>query len=91
MEDYNKSNTVDCLKKCFLCCITCVEKCLKFINKQAYINTAVASNNFCIACRESFFLVLRNAVVYAIANGIGAIFIWFGRLFITVVTAVIGW
>lgn len=78
------------LKVCH-CCLACFERIIKFINKNAYINTAVASNNFCVACRESFFLILRNGFLYAIAAGIGEIFIWFGRLFITVTSVVIGW
>jgi len=78
------------LKICHFC-LACFERIIKFINKNAYINCAVASNNFCVACRESFFLILRNGFLYAIAAGIGEIFIWFGRLFIMSVTVLIGW
>jgi len=43
------------------CCLVCVEKILKFINKNAYIQTAIFGYNFCKAAREAFFLILRNA------------------------------
>jgi len=66
--------------------MACFERFIKFINKNAYINCAVASNNFCMACKESFFLILRNAFLFAITGGLGSIFIFFGRCFITAVT-----
>merc|ERR1711861_91842 len=45
---------------CFQCCIWCLEKCMKLINKEAYIQTAIFGHPFCTAARKGFFLVLRN-------------------------------
>ena len=42
--------------KCILCCIQsclwCVEKCMKFINKNAYIQTAIYGTNFCTSAKN---------------------------------------
>ena len=42
------------------CCMWCVEKCMKFLNKNAYIQTAIFGYSFCKAARKAFFLILRN-------------------------------
>jgi len=52
------------LLKAVLCAIQCymwcLEKCMKFLNKNAYIQTAIFGYNFCKAARKAFFLILRN-------------------------------
>merc|ERR1712072_1287765 len=42
------------------CYMWCVEKCMKFINKNAYIQTAIYSVGFCEGAKNAFFLILRN-------------------------------
>lgn len=65
----NVARCVFCGLQCFLWCL---EKCLKFLNKQAYIQTAIFGYSFCKAARKGFFLVLRNvrrvAALDAVAN-----------------------
>lgn len=46
---------------CCQCCFWCLEKCIKFMNKNAYIQTAIFGSSFCISAKEAFFLILRNA------------------------------
>ena len=41
-------------------CMWCIEKCMKFINKNAYIQTAIFGYHFCKAAKCAFFLILRN-------------------------------
>lgn len=70
------------------CLLACFERIIKFINKNAYIQIAITSHCFCIACKDAFFLIFRNAFLFAIVAGIGEVFIWIGRVFITVVTII---
>merc|ERR1712167_243553 len=42
------------------CYMWCVEKCMKFINKNAYIQIAIFGCSFCTAAKKAFFLILRN-------------------------------
>jgi hypothetical protein len=49
---------------CLQCCFTCLEKVLKFINKNAYIEIAVYGYSFCEAARTAFELLVRNAFRY---------------------------
>merc|ERR1719263_188193 len=45
---------------CIQCCLYCLEKCMKFINKHAYIIPATSGKSFCAAACESFWLIVRN-------------------------------
>jgi choline transporter-like protein 2/4/5 len=45
------------------CCMWCIEKCAKFLNKHAYIQVAIFSYSFCKAARCAFFLILRNILL----------------------------
>ena len=86
-----QSKIVIKLLACLSCFMACFERFIKFINKLAYIQCAITSYNFCHSCREAFFLILRNTFLFAIASGIGEVFIWFGRIFIMLATTAICW
>ncbi|KAF7254805.1 Choline transporter-like protein 5, partial [Varanus komodoensis] len=45
---------------CLKCCFWCLEKFLKFINRNAYIMIAMYGKNFCTSARDAFFLLMRN-------------------------------
>ncbi|CAN0386427.1 unnamed protein product, partial [Hapterophycus canaliculatus] len=45
---------------CVQCCLWCLEKCMKFLNKNAYIQTAIFGYSFCTAAKKAFFLIARN-------------------------------
>ncbi|CAN0003068.1 unnamed protein product, partial [Discosporangium mesarthrocarpum] len=45
---------------CMSCCFWCLEKCMKFINKNAYIQVAIFSTGFCRSAKNSFWLIARN-------------------------------
>jgi hypothetical protein len=51
----------------------------------------MTSKNFCDACEDSFYLMVRNASRFVIAGGIGDLFILIGKLFVTGITALKGY
>jgi len=73
---------VDIAMCCCQCCLWCVEKCLKFINKNAYIQTAIFGYPFCKAAREAFFLILRNAARMTAVGVVSSLAVWFMKLVI---------
>ena len=73
------------------CLLWCVEKVLKFINKQAYIQTAIFGYSFCKASRMGFFLILRNALRITAVSVVSQLVLFIGKLFITVASAVGGY
>ncbi|XP_037044640.1 choline transporter-like 2 isoform X3 [Bradysia coprophila] len=48
-----------CCMKCFFWCL---EKFLKFINKNAYIMCAIHGKNFCGSAKDAFNLLMRNVL-----------------------------
>lgn len=50
--------------KCMLCCCKCffwcLEKFLRFLNKNAYIMCAIHGKSFCRSARDAFNLLMRN-------------------------------
>ncbi|XP_060561475.1 choline transporter-like protein 2 [Ruditapes philippinarum] len=48
--------------KCLKCCMWCLEKFLRFLNKNAYILIAIYGKNFCASAKDAFFLIMRNVV-----------------------------
>ncbi|XP_041368219.1 choline transporter-like protein 2 isoform X3 [Gigantopelta aegis] len=66
--------------KCMKCFFWCLEKFLKFINKNAYIMTAVYGRNFCMAAKDAFFLILRNIVRVVVIDKITDFLLFIGKL-----------
>jgi len=75
----------------FQCCMWCFEKCLRFMNKNAYVQTAIFGTSFCVSARETCFLIGRNAGRIAAISYVAGLTSFVGRLFITAVTAGIGY
>lgn len=67
-------------------CLWCLEKCVKYITKNAYIQIALTNDSFLQAAINAFCLILKNAHRFGIMNSIGFIFMWFGCFLITAIT-----
>jgi len=59
-----------CIASCCCCCLTWFECFIRFVNKNAYIVTAVESENFCSAAQIAFN-ILANEVMAIGALSIG--------------------
>lgn len=58
-----------CIAKCCLCCVTCFEQLLQYINKNAYIDVAISSNSFCVAAKHSCEFLLKEGGIAMLLNG----------------------
>lgn len=65
-----RSKLFKILFKVLQCCMWCLEKCLKFISKNAYIIVAVKGSGFCKSAKDAFFLILSNVARFAVLNTI---------------------
>merc|ERR1712070_1331135 len=63
------------------CCIWCFEKCLKYLNKNAYIQIALVGKGFCTSAKAAFFLISRNAARFGAVAVLGSIINWIGIIF----------
>uniref|UniRef100_A0A8D0AEJ2 Choline transporter-like protein n=1 Tax=Sander lucioperca TaxID=283035 RepID=A0A8D0AEJ2_SANLU len=67
---------------CMKCCFWCLEKFVKFINRNAYIIVAIYGKNFCTSAREGFFLLMRNMVRVAVLDKVTDFLLFLGKLLI---------
>ncbi|EQC41675.1 hypothetical protein SDRG_01633 [Saprolegnia diclina VS20] len=52
------------------CCLWCLEKCIKFISKNAYILVAMKGRSFCSSTKEAFMLIFANMAQVAMTSTI---------------------
>lgn len=71
---------------CCQCCLWCFEKIIKFLNKNAYIQTAIFGTPFCRSAREAFGLITRNAGKIASITYVSTIVLFVGKCFISILT-----
>lgn len=77
-----------CLICSLRCCIWCLDYCVKHITKNAYIQIALTSKNFCSSCWLTFWLIVRNCARFSMVTGIGYILIFLGKALIMILS---GW
>ena len=76
----NKENPVYKAVKCVIRCILwCLDKYVKFITKNAYIQIALQSDNFCSSAWGAFCLMIRHAGRFSSAGIIGWIMMILGK------------
>ena len=68
-----------------------MEKCVKFITKNAYIQVALTNNHFCKSAWHGFVLILKNVTKFGATKSIGGIFMFFGGVSIAVTNMCIGY
>ncbi|OWF46136.1 Choline transporter-like protein 2 [Mizuhopecten yessoensis] len=68
--------------KCLKCCFWCLEKCLKFLTKNAYIQMAIHGKNFCFSAKDAFFAIMRNILRVAVVDKVSDFVLFVGKLII---------
>ena len=71
---------------CCQCCLWVFEKVIKFLNKNAYIQTAIFGTPFCRSAREAFQLIVRNAGKIASITYVSTLILFIGKLFVSALT-----
>ncbi|XP_023272237.1 choline transporter-like protein 1 isoform X2 [Seriola lalandi dorsalis] len=79
-----------CLLKTCICCLWCLEKCLNYLNQNAYAATAINSTSFCTSARDAFVILVENALRVATINAIGDFVLFLGKILIVTTTAFAG-
>eukprot|EP00040_Diaphanoeca_grandis_P014167 m.71688 g.71688 ORF g.71688 m.71688 type:complete len:699 (-) comp24380_c1_seq1:84-2180(-) len=85
----NKGTLVKFVEKCLTCCLWCLEKCLKFINKNAYIETMLCGLDFCSAACQAFKVILKNILKIGALTFVGTIVIFMIKLLTSCLVAFI--
>ncbi|XP_067661086.1 choline transporter-like protein 2 [Haliotis asinina] len=69
--------------RCLKCCFWCLEKFMKFLNKNAYIMIAVYGRNFCLSAKDAFFLIMRNIVRTVVVDKMTDFILFLSKLVVT--------
>ncbi|XP_053577958.1 choline transporter-like protein 4 [Bombina bombina] len=67
---------------CLKCCFWCLEKFIKFLNRNAYIMIAIYGKNFCVSAKNAFKLLMRNIVRVVVLDKVTDLLIFFGKLLV---------
>lgn len=79
-----------CMLKTCVCCLCCLEKCLSYLNQNAYVATAINSTSFCTSARDAFIILTENVLSVATINSVGAFVLFLGKALIVSCTAFAG-
>ncbi|XP_045651582.1 choline transporter-like protein 4 isoform X1 [Ursus americanus] len=71
-----------CIMCCFKCCLWCLEKFIKFLNRNAYIMIAIYGKNFCVSAKNAFMLLMRNIVRVFVLDKVTDLLLLFGKLLV---------
>lgn len=72
---------------CLQCCMACVERLIKFMNRNAYIQMAIHGTAFCESARTAFQLLLRNAMRLVAIDAVADFILFLGRAFVACASA----
>ncbi|KAF6017903.1 SLC44A1 [Bugula neritina] len=87
-----KDGSNECAKfmlKCCICCLYCLEKCLRYINRNAYIVIAISSTNFCVARVKAFHTLLSNVLRVLAINTVGDFVLFLGKVLVMATNVII--
>mmetsp|Transcript_33273 Transcript_33273/g.83821 ORF Transcript_33273/g.83821 Transcript_33273/m.83821 type:complete len:809 (+) Transcript_33273:563-2989(+) len=65
---------------CVKCCMWCLEKVVKFINRNAYIMMAIKGTSYCTSAGRAVGLILSNALRLIAVTIVGDSLIFLGKL-----------
>uniref|UniRef100_A0A8C7UBT8 Choline transporter-like protein n=1 Tax=Oncorhynchus mykiss TaxID=8022 RepID=A0A8C7UBT8_ONCMY len=67
---------------CLKCCFWCLEKFIKFLNRNAYIMIAIYGKNFCVSAKNAFMLLMRNIVRVVVLDKVTDLLLFFGKMLV---------
>ncbi|XP_053558594.1 choline transporter-like protein 1 isoform X2 [Bombina bombina] len=79
-----------CMLKSCICCLWCLEKCLTYINQNAYTATAINSTNFCTSAKDALVILVENVLRVATINTVGDFVLFLGKILIVCSTGLAG-
>jgi hypothetical protein len=86
-----KNRILVLILKCVQCCIWCFEKCVKFLNKNAYIQIALKGKGFCASAKAAFSVITRNMLRFGTVAALGVFVHAIGFFFIMTCTVIAGY
>jgi len=87
----NKNKVMEVVFKVLAYVVWCFEKCMKFLNKNAYIQIALMGTNFCKSAKAAFWLIARNILRFGVIAILSHIVHFIAMVLICGLTAILGY
>nr|KAF6508113.1 solute carrier family 44 member 5 [Rousettus aegyptiacus] len=78
----SQNNISKFLQCCLKCCFWCLEKVVKFLNRNAYVMIAIHGKGFCRSARDAFNLLIRNILKVAIMDKVTEFVLILGKILV---------
>lgn len=88
-ERLRNNPTVKGILACLHCFLACLERLMKFINKNAYIVMAIEGSNFISSAQRALQLLLGNALTVGAITVISEYVMIFSKLMITAISTLV--
>lgn len=91
---HNNNPLSNYARGCFDCCsycVSCMDYCLRILNKNAFIQCSLRGAPFCSAANEAFQLFIRNMGRVATTSFVGELVVFVGRMTVMILSAGIGY
>lgn len=82
--DNEVTKAILCCCKCFFWCL---ENFLKFMNRNAYIMTAIHGKNFCASSKDAFNLLMRNLLRVVAVDQVTDFLFFLSKILISIGTS----
>ncbi|THD26061.1 Choline transporter protein 5-A [Fasciola hepatica] len=90
LKKYDNGCT-QCLTRCLCCCFWCLERFLRFLNRNAFIMISIYGQSFCSGARSAFYLLLRNAVRLVVVDKVTDFILFIGKLVVVGLSSSLGY
>lgn len=87
-KDHRVVKILCCAAQCFL---GCVQRCIEFISRNAFIWSAMYGTGFMTSTKNSFFAITSNIALVAMVTFLGDVIQRFGQLFATLLSGMAVW
>jgi len=68
-------------------CLKCLESCIAFVSRNAYIHQALYGDSFCVSTKLAFETLTSNIASVALVTFLGDLILRFGQIFITLMAS----
>jgi len=82
-EEEGDNYALSCILCCCICCVHCCKDIVEFVDKNAYIEMAITSKDFCGSAKEAIAMIVKLGGSMAILNGATFVFSVFGTIVIS--------
>uniref|UniRef100_A0A8C5HGV0 Choline transporter-like protein n=1 Tax=Gouania willdenowi TaxID=441366 RepID=A0A8C5HGV0_GOUWI len=69
---------------CLRCCFVCLEKFIRYVNRNAFIMMAIYGKNFCTSARDAFYLLMRNVLRVAVVDRLTDALLFMAKLLVSI-------